>query len=294
MTFPYPWSREPGGTKLFFPQASSNSYQVYAIPQNATSLSIFCIGGGGGGGAGFSAAAASARGGGGGGGSGGLTRMNVPIWMLGDVLYLFVGAGGAPGVSAGDTVIAVTPANSVAGSTLLRANGGSFGGTGTGAAVGAAGAAGATMLGTAAVYSGLGVFQATAGQVGATGGAVAGAIGSPITWGSSGEPTSGGAGGAGTTSADFNGGLIASGGVGLMPQLNGGAAGSNPGQSGFQLWRPMTFSGGSGGGSSNAGVGGAGGDAALGSGGGGGGGGTTGGTGGRGGNGLIAITALLW
>ena len=59
MTFPYPWSKEPGRTRQFTAQGAAN-WQTYAIPQGANFLEILVGGGGGGGGAGFTAAAAAA------------------------------------------------------------------------------------------------------------------------------------------------------------------------------------------------------------------------------------------
>ena len=138
---------------------------------------------------------------------------------------------------------------------------------------------------------------AIGGTNGGAGGAVAGAAGGVGTLAHG--LCASGAGGGGTTSADFAGGAGPT-----TPSANyypatmaGGAAGSNPGRDGA-LWLPhpgvgIYSQGGTGGGSSNTGAGGAGGNAAQGgSGGGGGGAGTTGGAGGRGGAGYIVIVAL--
>jgi hypothetical protein len=116
-------------------------------------------------------------------------------------------------------------------------------------------------------------------------------VGTTITWAATGVFNCGGAGGAGTTSADFAGGAIT--GSGPVPTIAGGLAGSNRGNDGFSKFLPPAFTGGSGGGSSNTGVGGAGANGRFGSGGGGGGGGTTGGTGGLGGPGLVIITHIF-
>lgn len=101
----------------------------------------------------------------------------------------------------------------------------------------------------------------------------------------------GGAGGAGTMSADFAGGgytAIANSWLSEKRPI-APAAGSFDGSGGTQLWNPFFSFGGVGGSSSNAGVGGNGGNGAHGAGGGGGGGGTTGGRGGNGGDGLVII-----
>jgi hypothetical protein len=101
-----------------------------------------------------------------------------------------------------------------------------------------------------------------------------------------------GAGGAGTTSADFTGGnyaAIANTPFGATPAAAGGVNGSN----GFKYGQMPLLFGGSGGGASNTVAGGNGGSASgiPGAGGGGGGGGvTTGGAGGNGGPGQIIIT----
>jgi hypothetical protein len=102
----------------------------------------------------------------------------------------------------------------------------------------------------------------------------------------------GGSGGAGTTAADFAGGIITAITNSYLSEIRsaGAAAGSFDGPSGFLSRNPFFSFAGLGGGASNAGIGGNGGNAAPGSGGGGGGGGTTGGVGGRGGDGIVIIT----
>ena len=288
MSFPYPWSKDPGQTRRFLGLGAA-IYQPYEIPLGANFLSIIVAGGGGSGGSGFSAAAAAARGGGAGGSSGALTRMTVPTVFLPKTLYVFAALGGASGAG-GDSFVAFDPSSATS-FTLIRSNGGLAGGNGSGTAGGTAGAvAGATSVATSGPYSSLGPYQTLAGQAGAAGGAQTGVAGGAVTFGANGIFVSPGAGGGGTTSADFAGGNIT--GSGLMPTVLGGLAGSNAGAGGFELWLPPTFGGGGGGGASNAGVGGAGGAAGPGSGGGGGGGGTTGGTGGRGGPGFVLITAI--
>lgn len=281
---PQQFPRRLGRADVFWPTGNAHAYE---IPDEASALLIVAVGGAGGGGAGFSAAAAAARGGGGGGGSGAVTRAVVPVISLPRVLYVSPGFGGNPAAAGGASFVGAQN-TSVATSNVIFANGGGAGGTGTGAAVGAAGSAGAVATILNVIYSWLSPHEYTVGIAGATGGAIAGGAGTAAPWGNLG--ICGGAGGGGTTSADFAGGNIT--GSGLIPTISGGAAGSNDGRGGY--WDPVSFisTGGSGGGSSNAGVGGNGGSGGPGSGGGGGGGGTTGGTGGRGGNGYIIIQPL--
>ena len=138
MTFPLPYPREPGNTRLFMPMAASNAWQLYRVPAGAYGLQFTLIGGGGAGGAGFSALATLARGGGGGGGCGGMSGMLIADWLLPEELWVFVGISGVS-AGGGDTTISLQPTNTGAANLLLRANGGGLGGTGTGTAVGAAG-----------------------------------------------------------------------------------------------------------------------------------------------------------
>lgn len=288
MSFPFHLPKEDGQTRRFDPAgATANIYHVYSVPEGAEMLQILALGGGGGGGFGFGAAAGTARGGGGGGGAGALCRIIVPTALLPKSLYVYAGIGGNPAGGGGTSGVAVQPAN-ISQAWLIGSTGGGSGGSGTASTVGAAGIAGAVWT---SIYTNLGVSATSVGTSGASGGSIAGAVGAVISFGTGGLFVSGGAGGGGTTSADFGGGGIA--GAGLCPTISGAAAGSNPGNAGFELWLPPTFSGGSGGGSSNAGAGGAGGAGARGSGGGGGGGGVTSGAGGRGGDGFVLITALF-
>lgn len=284
MTFPFHLPKETGQSRIFYAQGAG--FQPYNIPYGAKMLNIIAVGRGGNAGAGHSAAAATARGGGGSGGSGAITRILIPTSILPDTLWVLPGS-----QAAGESYVCTLPAIAAA-NTIVRANAGGSGNNGTGSAVGTAGAAGAiTSTATRGPYSTLGVYESLAGQAGVTGGAIAGAAGTAITWGAVGLFVSAGASGAGTTSADFAGGDITGG--GLVPTIAGGVAGSNPGNSGYFLMLPPSFTGGSGGGSSNTGVGGAGGNGGYGSGGGGGGGGTTGGAGGIGGDGLVFITHIF-
>jgi hypothetical protein len=215
--------------------------------------------------------------------------------MIPDVLYIRVGLGGAAvgagtaGNPGGLSYISIAPDTNAANLLLVSGNvAAQGGGAGAGAGTATAGA-GSTIATTAlCLFSSLGVVTFLAGGIGAAGGGV-NAAGSSSTALATGF-TCGGAGGGGVTATNRAGGDVT--GAGPLVTIAGGAAGSNPGGPGYNLWAPMCFTGGSGGGSSNNTAGGAGGDAGQGSGGGGGGGGTTGGGGGAGGTGLIAIAGI--
>lgn len=295
----------PNGTKndvqIFnLPSTVTNTqWHQYTIPSWATMLNIICIGGGGGGGGGFTRAAGSAGGGGGSGGSSALTRVTIPTMYLPNNLYIQVGAGGQ-GVTSGTggsgilSYVSIAPNTTASNVIAVSGNAGAVGGgTGTGAAVGAAGTAGTIATIANMPLSGLGHFDLIAGQVGVTGGAVAGGNGTAQSIPVTSVLTSGGTGGAGTTSADFAGGAWTAITNSLLSEMRPAtpAAGSNDGSGGFMSWRPLFSFGGTGGSSSNTGIGGNGGNGAYGSGGGGGGAGTTGGRGGDGGSGLVIITA---
>lgn len=276
-------------------------WHIWNKPRGISTIYLFTVGGGAGGGGGFTGIATSARGGGGSGGSSAVTRSVFPAFLLPDRLYIQVGAGGLGVGSGGGTAgtgiksfVSVYPDLNVA--NLLSASASSAptgGGTGTAAAVGGAGVGGTVPTITVQCLAGLGVFTSIAGQAGVAGGAVAGAVGTagviPVT----GVVTSGGSGGAGTTSADFAGGLWTAISNSYLSEIRPAtpAAGSFNGSAGFNIWQPFFSFGGTGGSSSNSGVGGNGGIGGYGSGGGGGGGGTTGGKGGDGGGGLVVIVS---
>lgn len=277
---------------------SNVQWHTWVKPRGKTMAFITCIGGGGGGGGGFTAAAAAARGGGGGGGSSAVTKLTVPLFQLPDTLYIQVGAGGIGQVSGGgvagsgvQSYVAVHPDTTSVNVLLYSGGIPTGGGTGTGAAVGALGSAGSIATVGNMPLSGIGVFSSIAGQNGTAGGAVAGAVGGAQSIPTTSVITSGGTGGAGTTSADFAGGLWTAVANSIISDWRPAtpAAGSNNGSGGTTLWKPTFFFGGSGGSSSNAGIGGWGGNGSYGSGGGGGGGGTTGGRGGDGGSGIVII-----
>jgi hypothetical protein len=269
--------------------------EAFVIPKNATMLHIWAIGAGGNGGAGASRAAGTAGGGGGGGATGAIVTILVPTRFLPPILYIIVGKGGGT-IADGFTKVMFRRGdalNNIVADSLFLANAGNNAVAGSSISAGTAGTVTSYNLQNNA-YAGLSTLTITAGQAGEAGGAITGASGlnknPAFTFG---MPFSGGAGGAGCTSADFSGGSI-------IPNSNaqqqlgitlaGGAVGGGNGLNGLQFDEPFTCYGGSGGGSNNSGVGGKGGDGAIGCGGGGGGAGVTGGAGGRGGNGRVVIT----
>jgi hypothetical protein len=283
MSIPYPIFNEPV-SRLYI---GTGSWQTITIPEGARMLFATLVGPGGNGGNGFTRAAGSAGGGGGGGASGTVSSIILPlnIWMPKTLFFMGHTSGGT------GSYLSFYPILGTLQYYLCLAGSGGNGGNGTASAVGAAGAAGTQMLISNVAYNRIGNWSTKASQTGAPGGAIAGGVGNAITFGStSGLFISGGAGGGGTTSADFAGGNI-SGGV-LVPTLSGGLAGSNNGNAGANhLNKQIPFAlGGSGGGSSNSGIGGNGGAGGPGCGGGGGGAGTTGGTGGLGGPGFAMIS----
>lgn len=289
------------------PQTVSSSnlqWQCWTKPRGCTMMHAIVMGAGAGGGGGFTRTAAAAGGGGGGGGSGGITRVTLPLILVPDVLYIQAGMGGrgvaSGGGAAGNglhSIISTFPNNDA--SNMIAISGSvvaTGGGTGTGAAVGSAGAGSTVTTLSASIFAGMGQWSALAGQAGGAGGAVAGAIGTPVAFPATGLLCMGGPGGAGTTNADFAGGIITGNtpGVSLISDSRpqGSAAGSNDGSGGWLMPKPFFSYCGLGGSSSNAGIGGNGGPGGPGSGGGGGGAGTTGGRGGDGGPGLVWI--LCW
>lgn len=283
---------------------TNTQFETWRKPRGVSMVNILAIAGGGGGGGGFTRAEGNAGGGGGGGGSSGIGRLTCPAWLLPDVLYIQVGAGGQGVGSGGGTagsgvsskVMISSHLASVNSNTLLvavstsNAEGGT---TGTAAAVGTGGAGGGIAVIADMPLGGLGIFNSIAGQDGAAGGAVAGANGTAITIPVTSALCQGGSGGAGTTAADFAGGECTAITDSWLSQQRPAtpAAGSNNGSGGPQIWKPFFSFGGLGGSSSNTGIGGAGGNGAYGAGGGGGGAGTTGGRGGDGGSGIVIITS---
>jgi hypothetical protein len=280
--------------------AANKDWQMWVKPQEATFVHIWMVGAGGGGGGGFTGAASSARGGGGGGGSGAIARGTFLASMLPDILYVQVpqggtgstGSGVAGGVG-GRVHVSVRPSVTAADIVLVSGAADASGGAaGSGAIAGAGGTASTVSTAISGSFGSLATsLQFTAGDTGTAGGAQTGAAGSPQVALASINIT-GGAGGAGVTTTDFNGGAIV--GAGICPSRVGGTANANGEKAlnGYMSWIPLFSTGGSGGGSDNDAIGGTGGDGGIGSGGGGGGGGATGGGGGRGGDGYCVITVF--
>jgi hypothetical protein len=279
---------------------TNTQWMTWLKPRGKSMMNIVCIGGGGGGGGGFTRAAAAAGGGGGSGGSSAVTRLTIPLFFVPDMLYVQVGQGGQGVLSGGGTAgsgvlsyVSVYPNTAPANTLAVSGNAGAAGGgTGTGAAVGALGAAGSVATIANMPLAGLGHFDLIAGAAGVAGGAIAGGNGTAQTIPVTSVITSGGSGGAGTTSADFAGGAWTAISNTLLSEYRPAtpAAGSNAGSDGIAIWKPLFFFGGTGGSSSNTLAGGAGGNGSYGCGGGGGGAGTTGGRGGNGGSGIVIIT----
>jgi len=297
-----------GDVQIFHANNQSTiNFQPWIKPRGVSMSYIVCIGGGGGGGGAHSSNSGTNGGGGGGGACSGISRLVVPTFLLPDNLYVQVGVGGlggAAGVAGGagtNSHIMFAPLTFTAANSLISSNTNAPGGGGAGA-VAAVGAGGTVPTNaTATVEASIGVFSATVGLVGVTGGAVAGNNGSDVTaWGA--LPLSPGAGGAGANTTNFNGGNQTLGAAANFGFINfpttagavaaggtGGATDARNGGAGVSLFAPFFQSGGAGGGSNTAGIGGDGGRGGIGCGGGGGGKGVTGGRGGNGGNGLVAI-----
>lgn len=300
-----------GDVQIFHANNQSTiNYQPWIKPRGTSMSYIVCIGGGGGGGGGQSAASGTAGGGGGGGACSGISRLLVPTFLLPDTLYVQVGVGGLGGAAtvaggAGtNSYIMMAPLVFTAANSLLSSNTNAPGGGGAGGA--AAGTAGTVpTAATIAVEAAIGQFSATVGQVGVAGGLSAN--GTDVTaWITAGSvailPLSAGAGGAGATTVNTNGGNQTPGVAVNFNTVNfpatlgsiaaggtGGTTDARNGSAGVSLMGPFFQSGGAGAGSNVAGVGGDGGRGGIGCGGGGGGKGITGGRGGNGGNGLVAI-----
>lgn len=289
------------------------SYQLWQKPRNASMVFMVCIAGGGGGGGGFSRGTGTAGGGGGGGACSGIQKFHTFAAMLPDVLYVQVGVGGIGGAagSAGTngTNSYVTTSSRIVAPTLpniICYSGVNAPGGGQPGLVGAGGTAGAVpTIAVIQPWHVLGDSSQTVGLIGSVGGAQTGAAGTSVTaWAA--IPFSPGAGGGGSTGADFAGGAITAtanldlGAAGFVPNSAGGialggtaGAGVNVnGSAGFSQWEPFLQSGGAGGGTSDVGQAGNGGRGGIGCGGGGGGAGTTAGRGGNGGNGLVVIVSI--
>lgn len=272
--------------------SSTKNWQQWTKPQNCQFVAIRVLGAGSGGGNGFSGAASSARGGGGGGAGGGICFAIFPASLLPNVLWVQVSRGGTAGNGGGRTLVSAVRDIAVANLIIISGAGDvTAGGNGTASAAGSGGSGGsATAIGTCGFIGSAITFNAIGGASGSAGGAHTGAVG--VSHNRAFLHVSGGAGGAGTTSANFSGGAMNAFGNGMFsqPSLSGSSGGGITAQSGYNMFAGYLInSGGTGGGSSDASVGSNGGDGGLGSGGGGGGAGTTGGTGGTGGDGLAII-----
>ncbi len=279
--------------------------EVWRKPKGCTMGFFWGIGGGGGGGAGWQAVAGTARGGGGGGGSGGICTLLIPLIFVPDELYVLLGTGGAGsnvfgggGINGGLTILSAVPALDPSNLFLQAGNGAAAGGNNGSATGGGAGGGGGTTPNISlASLAQNGFLQAYPGQTGKGGGAQTGAIGIAATIATASGIAMGGAGGAGTTNADFAGGTFTTiVNTYISEQMSAAhAAGSVSGPGGILVQPPRgplwSISGG-GGSSSNAGVAGAGGNGLCGGGGGGGGAGATGGRGGTGGTGMLV--AVCW
>lgn len=279
---------------------SVNDNTVWSRPSGISMCHIFVLGGGGGGGGGFSAASGNARGGGGGGGSAGPSSLLVPAMFLPKTLLVKVGAGGAgvtspsSGFDGSNSSVSVDPfaAFLVVSDYLLYSSGGGGGNSGTGAAAGTGGTAAAAALASIMPCARLGVSQLSVGKAGSDGGVQTGAVG--VASNIDGNTlVMGGAGGAGTQSANFAGGSIPNANSSIFEQWRPAApaSGSNKGSDGPTLWEPFFSYCGLGGSSNNTGAGGVGGRGGHGAGGGGGGAGTSSGLGGDGGSGLVIIVS---
>jgi len=269
---------------------NAGSWTTWVKPKGVKFVNILCIGSGGGGGGGFFSGSGAVTGGVGG-ASGGIVRAQYPASILPDILYVYTGVGGAGGLggttgtaTAGGNgeksyVCIIPSTSSISNIVTTSGNVSARGGT-SGSTAGQAASSGETIATISnAVFLGLGIFTAIAGQNGASTTTTTGANITPdriVTGG-----TSGGGSGAGGT-------LVA---TGPYPVLTAAAINTN-GRDGYILYKPiLAFSGGAGGGGGT--NGGKGGNGAYGCGGGSGGGGTTSaGNGGKGGDGIIIITSF--
>ncbi len=304
------WANNSGADIQTFdtPSTVTNvQWMTWRKPRGCTMAYIFCLGGGGGGGGACGGAASTARGGGAGGSCSTQTVTLIPLFLLPDVLYIQAGAGGSGGAGAGGggvvggigvtSFVSITPGTGQMANVVVASggnNGGAGGGAGTTISSGTGGGLGVISSLAFMNYGSLGFNTFLSSMNGSAGGSQAGAIGGYVSFSTAGLTCTGGAGGAGTTSADFGGGgfNITTGIFMSDSRPASPAAGSFNGSAGPQLLKPFFGYGGCGGSASNAGVGGNGGNGAFGCGGGGGGGGTTGGRGGNGGTGIVYIISF--
>jgi hypothetical protein len=295
--------------KFFF--LNSTAWQTWTKPSGAKFVYFYVIGGGGSGGGGRTGGINSG-GGGGGGGSSALSTGLYPAFVLPDILYIRIGAGGASvgagtAGNAGDLSYVSTQPNTNSANIVMRsgdaAAGGGGAGTNSAGGGGAGGIAGTNWSYTNNPLTNIGMITSIAGQTGANGGTNVPAAGGTVT---PTLPVTGGAGGGGVSAGGTSsaGGNIT--GSGFLPTISGGAvttAATLPGMAGYSetlptsesfITGPLVFTGGSGGAAASNAlgvVGGVGGPGLYGSGGGGGGASyaSTGGASGRGGDGLVLV-----
>lgn len=308
-------------TKVFYATGGTNDWQTWQKPRGAKFIQIFCLGGGAAGGSGYRGTAGALRTGAGGGGSGGIARALYPAFLLPDILYVQVGAGGASpagttttagstGTAGGISYVSIAPTQLAINVLAQSSTAGALGGAAAGSTTTNAGGAAATIwTTTTSPFTSLGVLNLVAG--------VAGGISTNANTGVitniqalSQSIVTGGTGGGATnnvTASNYRasaGGSILSASVILTTSIPGGLTGSiigagNPGSSGYGNLAPFCGVGGSGGSGQSSGsfTAGRGGDGWYGCGGGGGGTSVvttgTGGAGGKGGDGLVIITTIF-
>ncbi len=302
------------GTVDYFPGFSTTDggqWEVWNKPKGCMFIRILTISGGGGGASGFPNTTTNARGGGGGACSGMLSYLTIPAVFLPDRLYVSSGVGGRGGSSSTSvgnaggagiaSMVCIAPAD-VAIYRVCYSFSASITIAPTSSTSGSGGNSTSAISVSIVNQAFQGHFNSLSSAFGPTGGAATGAVGSNISYPTTGLLLSGGAGGGG--GAGFAGGNVnaptsQSAVYTLFQTLTGGAAGTvdtptgGNGSAGVELYQPLLATGGSGGGSSFDGTarGGDGGNGGFGCGGGGGGAGGTdgGGAGGNGGPGLVVI-----
>lgn len=300
---------EPARVDVFGPTrqyGTTVDWRAWVKPRGYTMLSIRAVSGGGGGGGGRGGGAGTGKGGGGGGASSPIVCVTIPLYLLPDVIYYSVGAGGPGGDggssagangtsgSVGDvTYVSVATIGAASSAANLLIQCGSTqpgaGGTTTTAAGGTATSAPAQ---TTMIASYCAFFRSVAGIAGTAAGSGAGNnAGSSFTQ-TTGSQILPGCGGAGSSTGGATGGGINALSDTPFTASAGGTPG-NRGKPGFRWGQFPKWYGGTGGGSSNIIPGGDGGHGcAPGVGGGGGGGGVGGGRGGDGGPGQLIFA--LW
>ena len=203
----------------------------WTVPAGVTSVTVECWGGGGSGGAGINGGGTTASSNAGGGGGGAYAIKAVSV-TPGSIISLTVGAGGAAGTASNNG------ADSIFGSNVVVAKGGTAGVSVSGTSQSGAGGAGgavATSVGDTKYAGGSGFSAVFGTGPGGGGGSSAGiaANGNNATSGTlAAAPTGGGAGGAGATSSGSGGNASSPGGGGggaktsSSAQRNGGAGGT--------------------------------------------------------------------